>query len=100
MLFVTQTGKVIRREPDGIELSKSSLAKGQALIPPTRLEQGVRFIGAASVRDADGIVVLDSKGNLQVHRADLLTGSGSIEAEGLILSIGVIPAEAWKGAHS
>jgi hypothetical protein len=102
MLFVTQTGKVIRRDQDSLELSRSSLAKGQALIPPARLEQGVRFIGAASVRDADGVVVLDSKGNLQVRRADLLTGSGSIEAEGLTgvaVSIGVMPAEAWKGAH-
>jgi hypothetical protein len=94
MLFVTQTGKVIYREHDSLELSKSALAKGQPLISPSRLEQGVRFIGAASVRDKDRIVVLDSKGNLRIHLADAITGSGSIEAEGLILSIGVIPAEA------
>ena len=99
MLFVTQTGKVIHREQDSLELSKSPLAKGQALIPPSRLEQGVRFIGAASVRDADRIMVLDSKGNLNLHIAETITGSGSIEAEGLILSIGVIPAEAWKGTN-
>jgi DNA gyrase/topoisomerase IV subunit A len=94
MLFVTQTGKVIHREVEGLELSKSPLAKGQALISPTKLEQGVRFIGAASVRDRDRIAVLDSKGNLAVHVAESVTGSGSIEADGLILSIGVIPAEA------
>ena len=94
MLFVTQTGKVIHREHDSLELSKSPLAKGQALIPPSRLEQGVRFIGAASVRDADRIVVLDGKGNLKVHSAGSIIGSGSIEAESLILSIGVIPAQA------
>ena len=99
MLFVTQTGKVIHREQDSLELSKSPLAKGQALIPPSRLEQGVRFIGAASVRDADRIMVLDSKGNLNVHIAETITGSGSIEAEGLILSIGVIPAEEWKDTN-
>jgi len=100
MLFVTQTGKVIHREPEGLELSKSSLAKGQALIPPSRLEQGVRFIGAASVRDQDRIAVLDSKGDLKVHLAETITGVGSIEADGLILSIGVIPAEVWKEAQS
>jgi DNA gyrase/topoisomerase IV subunit A len=102
MLFVTQTGKVIHREKGSLELSKSPLAKGQALIPPSRLEQGVRFIGAASVRDADRIAVLDSKGNLKVYAAESITGSGSIEAEGLTgvaVSIGVIPAEAWKDAH-
>lgn len=99
MLFVTQTGKVIHREVEGLELSKSPLAKGQALISPTKLEQGVRFIGAASVRDRDRIAVLDSKGNLKVHLAESVTGSGSIEAEGLILSISVIPADAWREAH-
>ncbi len=93
MLFVTQTGKVIQREHDSLELSKSPLAKGQALIPPSRLEQGVRFVGAASVRDADRIAVLDAKGNLNIHKAESIMGAGSIEAEGLILSIGVIPGE-------
>jgi DNA gyrase/topoisomerase IV subunit A len=99
ILFVTQTGKVIHREQSSLELSKSPLAKGQALIPPSRLEQGIRFIGAAAVRDKDRIAVLDSKGNLQVHIVESITGSGSIEAEGLVLSIGVIPAEAWKDSH-
>jgi len=70
------------------------------LISPARLEQGVRFIGAASVRNGDRIVVLDSKGNLRVHQAEALTGSGSVEAEGLVLSIGMIQAEAWKGLPS
>jgi hypothetical protein len=96
MLFLTQTGKVIHREYDGLERSKSPLARGQALISPTRLEQGVRFIGAASVREADRIVLLDSKGSLRVHTAGSIMGSGSVEAEGLVLSMGVIPAEARK----
>ncbi len=96
MLFVTQTGKVIQREHTSLELSKSSLAKGQALIPPSRLEQGVRFIGAVSVRDEDRVAVLDSTGSLNVYLAETMTGAGSIEAGGLVLSIGVISAEAWK----
>lgn len=97
MLFVTQTGKVIQRERDSLELSKSALAKGQALIPPARLEQGIRFIGAASVRDTDRIAVLDATGSLSVHLTEALTGAGSIAAGGLTgeaVSIGVIPAEA------
>ena len=103
MLFVTQTGKVIHREQSSLDLSKSSLAKGQPLIPPARLEQGVRFIGAASVRDSDRIAVLDSKGKLQIHLAESIIGGGSIEADGLTgvaVSIGVIPAEAWKASQS
>lgn len=100
MLFVTQTGKVIHREQESLDLSKSSLAKGQGLIPPSRLEQGVRFIGAVSAWDNDRIVVLDATGTLRVHRAETVSGGGSIAAEGLVLSIGVIPAEAWKDAQS
>ena len=94
MLFVTQTGKVIQRECDSLELSKSPLAKGQALIPPTRLQQGVRFIGAGSLRDTDRIVALDSKGNVRIHQAEAIIGAGAIEADGLILSIGAISGEA------
>jgi hypothetical protein len=98
MLFFTQTGKVIHREQESLELSKSSLAKGQTLISPARLEQGVRFIGATSLLGADRIAVLDAKGNLKTHLAEAVTGSGSIEADGLVLSIGVIPAGERKDA--
>lgn len=100
MLFITQTGKVIQRDGDSLELSKSPLAKGQALISPARLEQGVRFIGAASVEDVDRIIVLDAKGNLNVHVAESIAGTGSIEADGLILSIGLLKAEAEKRSVS
>jgi DNA gyrase/topoisomerase IV subunit A len=94
LLCVTQTGKVIQRESKSIELSKSSTAKGQALIPPSRLEQGVRFMGAAAVKEADSVVVLDATGRLRLFEAGSMIGAGSIEADGLILSIGLIQAKA------
>jgi hypothetical protein len=97
---MTQTGKVIHRESKSLELSKSPLAKGQALIPPSRLEQGVRFIGAASVREGDRIVALDATGSLSIYSAEALTGAGSIEGGGMVLSIGVIPADSTKRANS
>ena len=97
-IFVTQTGKVLQRESYSLEPSKSPLAKGQALLSPSRLEQGVRFVGAASVRDQDQIVVLDATGNLRVHSADTITGAGSIGASAPILSISTIPAGAGKGS--
>ncbi len=99
MLFVTQTGKVLQRDGDSLELSKSPLAKGQALISPARLEQGVRFIGAASVGEQDRIAVLDAAGKLSIHSAAALMGAGSIEAgslTGVAVSIGVIPADSPK----
>lgn len=96
LLCVTQNGKVIQRESKNIEISKSSTARGQSLIPPSRLEQGVRFMGAATVKDADSVIVLDASGRLDVHAAGSMIGAGSIEAEGWILSIGVIHAQAQR----
>jgi DNA gyrase/topoisomerase IV subunit A len=93
LLFVTQTGKVVHREGDMLEPSKSPSAKGVALIPPARLEQGVRFMGAASVQTGDRIAVLDAGGQIKVYEAAGLIGSGSIGARGLVLSISVIPAQ-------
>ena len=98
-LCVTQTGKVIQRESKSIDTSKSSTAKGQALIPPSRLDKGVRFMGAATVQDGDKIVVLDTTGRLRILEAGSMTGAGSIEAEGLILSIGRIPVDSVRKAE-
>jgi len=100
LLCITQTGKAIQRESKSIEPSKSSTSKGQALIPPSRLEQGVRFMGAAAVRDNDQVVVLDASGRLRILEAGSITGAGSIEAAGLILSIGIIPSDSVKRGAS
>jgi DNA gyrase/topoisomerase IV subunit A len=96
LLCVTQTGKVIQRESKSIDTSKSSTTKGQSLIPPSRLGQGVRFMSAAAVQDGDRVVVLDATGRLKILEADSMTGAGSIEADGLILSIGRIPADSLR----
>lgn len=96
LLCVTQNGKVIQRESKSIDASKSSTSKGQSLIPPSRLEQGVRFMGAAAVQDGDQVVVLDATGRLKILEAGSMTGAGSIEADGLVLSIGRIPADSVK----
>lgn len=93
LLCVTQNGKVIYRESKSVEAAKSTSSKGQSLIPPTRLEQGVRFMGAAAVKDSDKVAVLDAAGRIRIHDASEMTGSGSIEAEGWILSMGLISSE-------
>jgi hypothetical protein len=53
-------------------------------------------MGAASVREGDRIVILDASGRLKIHAAESLIGAGSVEAEGVVLSIGRIPAESGK----
>jgi DNA gyrase/topoisomerase IV subunit A len=99
LLCVTQTGKVIQRDNQSIETYKSSLSKGQSLIPPSRLEQGTRFVGAAIVKDTDQIVILDAAGRINIHDVKTMTGSGSVEADGLTgeaVSIGLIQADGGK----
>jgi hypothetical protein len=93
ILCVTQNGKVIHRESKSIELAKSAATKGQSLIPAARLEQGVRFMGAAAVQDSDQIAILDASGKINIHEASSMTGSGSVPAEGWILSMGLISPE-------
>jgi len=96
LLCVTQAGKVVVREQKEIEISKSPLAKGQPLIPPSRLGQGVRFMGAVAARDADKIAVLDAEGRIRLHIAESMRGAGTVEAQGLVLSIGRIPSESGR----
>jgi DNA gyrase/topoisomerase IV subunit A len=94
LLCLTQTGKVVQREASILELAKSPLARGQALISPARLEQGTRFVGAVPVRDGERIAVLDADGNLNLYEARTVAGAGTLEARALALSIGVVPAPA------
>jgi hypothetical protein len=96
LLCVTQAGKVVAREQNDIEISKSPLAKGQPLIPPSRLGQGVRFMGAVAARDTDRIAVLDAGGRIRLHIAESMRGAGTVEAQGLVLSIGRIPSEGGR----
>ena len=96
LIFVTQTGKVVHRESSMLEPAKSSSAKGQALISAHRLGQGIRFMGAAPIRDRDRVAVLDANGGIKVYEAGAMIGSGSIGIGELILSIGVIPFSGRK----
>ncbi|MFZ5920944.1 MAG: hypothetical protein ACOYY3_07825 [Chloroflexota bacterium] len=92
LIFVTQNGKVLHRESGMLEPAKSPAARGQALISANRLEQGIRFIGAAVVRDGERLAALDASGAINVYDAGAVTGSGALGTGGLILSIGLVPA--------
>ncbi len=93
ILCLTQNGKVIQREAGFLETAKSAASRGQALISPSRLEQGVRFIGAAAVKEADRLVVLDAEGQITVHAAGEAASAGTLHAEATLLSMGVIPTQ-------
>jgi len=93
LLCLTQTGKVIIREGSSLEVSKSPQSRGQALISPSRLEQGTRFVGAVAVKETDKLVVLDAEGSLTLHLAGDVGGAGLVRTGALILSVGVVPAQ-------
>ena len=92
LLCLTQNAKVIQREASFLELARTAATHGQALIPPSRLDQGTRFVGAASVRDADRIVVLAAGGRLTLHPAGAVAGAGSVPGATTVLALGVLPA--------
>ncbi len=97
LMCLTQNGKVIQREASTLEPAKSGSGRGQAWIPASRLEQGIRFVGAAAVRLEDMLVVLGADGSLGVHLMRDLAGAGAIQG-GTFLAVGVIPADRTKGA--
>lgn len=97
LLCLTQTGKVIARPADALDRVKSPLARGQSLIPASKLSQGVRFIGAAAVRKGDRLAVLDAEGQITLHDTETLAGSGAVKAGGLVLSMGVVKGQVNKG---
>ena len=100
LLCLTQTGKVISRSASYIEPVKSSASRGQVLIPPARLEQGVRFIGAAALRETDEVAVLDAARNFNLHAQAELTGAGVIRSDVPLMAFGIVPARASRRALS
>jgi DNA gyrase/topoisomerase IV subunit A len=88
LLCLTQAGKVIERARDTLDVSKSSQSRGQSLIPPTRLEQGTRFIGALGFDQSTRLIALDSTGKLSVYAAAALSAAGAIKSVGQFRAIG------------
>jgi hypothetical protein len=96
LLCLTQSGKVIHKEAGFLESAKASSSRGQALIPSARVEQGVRFIGAAPLREMDRVAVLDAAGHLTLHAQSDLTAAGSIPAENPLVAFGIVHAADGK----
>jgi len=92
LICLTQNGKVIHRESSVVEPAKSASARGQALISPSRLEQGTRFIGAAAIRELDRVLVLDTAGGLTLHPCREITGSGTLPIDEPVLAFCIVPA--------
>lgn len=97
VICVTQNGKIIHRESSNFENARSPASRGQALIPPSRLEQGTRFIGALPCKAPDWLVTLDEQGNLKTWSVKEACGTGSLRVENQFISIGLIPSLILSG---
>ena len=78
ILLATQTGKLIHRTTGSLEPATSFKTKGQALLSPSRREQGVRIIAAAPAAEGDWAAALHLDGQLSLHAVKGLFGSGVI----------------------
>jgi DNA gyrase/topoisomerase IV subunit A len=78
IMFVTQNGKVVHREPGWLDTARSFKTKGQPLLSKERREVGVRIVGAAPVDDGDWGVFLQNDGALTAHKLNGLLATGSI----------------------
>jgi len=81
ILVITNGGKILQLTNDRIEPSDSFKTKGQAIFSGQRRAQGVRVIGAASVKESDWGVVMDVKGKISLHSIRQLTGFGTVASE-------------------
>lgn len=87
LLCLTQTGKVIETSGEMLVVSKSSQVRGLSLIPPNRLEQGTRFVGALSFGSQTRVVVLDGTGKPALHAAAMLSAAGAIKTSAQFLAL-------------
>ena len=97
VVCLTHNGKIIQREAASFEIAKSAASRGQMLIPPSRLEQGTRFVGALACGEKDWLVTLDAQGNIITHQVKNATGAGSTQTGSDIVSLGLIQVSNLKG---
>jgi len=100
LICLTQNGKIVYRDTSAIEFVNSTSSRGQALIPPTRLDKGVRFIGAASAGKYNRVAILDTAGDLNLHTLEELTSAGSVRTVHPLLAFSIVPASAGPGFTS
>jgi DNA gyrase/topoisomerase IV subunit A len=89
LLVATQIGKLIHRTEDSLEVTSSFKTKGQAILSPSRREQGVRVIGAAVSREDEWAAALHRDGSLTLHPMRDLFSSGVIPTQSELVSLAV-----------
>lgn len=78
LLFVTQSGKVIQRNIDWLDIASSFKSRGQAVFSQERRDAGVRLISGGLAKDDDWGIVLRSDGKLAISSIGELINTGNI----------------------
>jgi hypothetical protein len=97
LIFVTNNGKIIRRDSAWLEPAGSFKSRGQAVFSPARRDAGIRLVGAAAVQEQDKAAVLRSDGSLWVHPIAPLVSTGAVETgpePGELLAIAILARQA------
>ena len=87
ILFITNSGKAIRRETTWLEPAGSFRARGQSVIPPARRESGARLAGAVAITHNDWLLALHANGSLSTLPVLALMDTGSFSAESEVLAV-------------
>jgi DNA gyrase/topoisomerase IV subunit A len=85
IIVMTQIGKVINRQAEGLETATDFQRKGQMLFSTQRRKAGVRVVGAGAADLDDWCLTLRKDGQLTLHAVSELVGSGSIDGESEII---------------
>jgi DNA gyrase/topoisomerase IV subunit A len=94
LLFLTNSGKIIHREPGWLDNSPALKQRGQSMISSARRASGVRLVAAAAVSHSDWGAALFRSGRLVANQmADLFASGSLIQAseQDELLSFTVLP---------
>lgn len=92
LLCLTQTGKLIQRDAASLEPARSANTRGLALISPSRLDQGTRFIGAAALSGQVRLLILNGTAGLTLYNWHDLQGAGALPADVAALAFCTVPS--------
>jgi DNA gyrase/topoisomerase IV subunit A len=86
-LAVTQNGKVFYRDRSWLEPAGDARSQGRAILSKTRLQAGVRLVGAAPVSERHWGIALAADGQFSLTRIRAAFGAGSLLAPGSELEV-------------
>jgi DNA gyrase/topoisomerase IV subunit A len=86
LMVMTQIGKAVQITGDRLEVARSLKTKGQAAFSGQRREQGVRAVGAGSVREQDWAAGLHLDGQIKLYSVQQIFASGRLPEQNELFS--------------